>query len=129
MAPSTRGNRMTTADFLTSVTDPHERAVNEGWEDRIPRNADEFASLYRKSSVYKWNLEDIDAFESELEEQKRASGENMSTKNSKKNYAIPFHKQVLACTHRQFLVMLGDRATLVGKWGGIVFQVRAGVVH
>lgn len=39
-----------------------------------------------------------------------------------KNYTLPFHKQVWACTHRQFLVMTGDRLSLWGKWGGVLFQ-------
>ena len=115
--------RWTTADFLTSVTDPYERAVRKGWEDRIPRNADEFASLYRESDAYKHNLDDITEFETHLGEQRKIREESTSKKNQKKNYAIPFHKQVLACTHRQFLVLLGDRASLFGKWGGLVFQV------
>ncbi|OQV01877.1 hypothetical protein CLAIMM_07167 [Cladophialophora immunda] len=113
--------RWTTSDFLTSVTDVHARSVRKGWEDRIPRNADEFAALYRKSEAYRRNLEDIRDFEAQLEEQRESREQNM-VKNKKKNYAIPFHKQVLACTQRQFLVMLGDRASLIGKWGGIVFQ-------
>lgn len=112
--------RWTTADFLTSVTDPHERAVRKGWEDRIPRTADEFASLYRASAAYERNLQDMDDFEDELEAQGRLRHANSS---KKMNYSIPFYEQVLACTHRQFLVMLGDRASLIGKWGGIVFQV------
>jgi ABC-type multidrug transport system ATPase subunit len=37
--------RWTTADFLTSVTDKHERHVKDGWEDRIPRNADDFGDI------------------------------------------------------------------------------------
>ena len=28
----------------------------------------------------------------------------------------------MACTNRQFWVMLGDRQSLIGKWGGILFQ-------
>ncbi len=115
--------RWTTADFLTSVTDEHARSIKKGWEDRIPRNADEFAALYRKSDAYQRNLEDIRDFEAQLEEQRRARLENRSKKNKKKNYTIPFHKQVIACTQRQFLVIVGDKASLYGKWGGIVFQV------
>ena len=118
--------RWTTADFLTSVTDPHERAVRKGWEDRIPRNADEFSTSYRRSDAYRRNLEDIKDFGAHLDEQRRIRQENTSKKNKKKNYAILFHKQVLACTHRQVYVMLGDPASLIGKWGGIVFQVCAG---
>ncbi|KAF4951054.1 hypothetical protein FGADI_7791 [Fusarium gaditjirri] len=102
--------RWTTADFLTSVTDEHERSVRDGWEDRIPRSAGEFADAYRRSEDYQKNLRDIEAFEAELEtlaEERRRSGGGT---------------RVLACTHRQFLVMFGDKASLFGKWGGLLFQ-------
>lgn len=115
--------RWTTADFLTSVTDEHERSIRKGWEDRIPRNAEEFAALYKKSEAYQRNLEDIRDYEAQLERQRRERLENMSKKTKQKNYAVSFPKQVIACTQRQFLVMVGDRASLIGKWGGIVFQV------
>lgn len=114
--------RWTTADFLTSVTDEHERSVRKGWEDRIPRTPQAFSTAYRKSDAYEKNLADIEEFESHIEEQKRAREASRSKKNKKKNYTIPFHKQVIACTKRQFLVMIGDRASLFGKWGGLVFQ-------
>ncbi|KAI0381497.1 ABC-2 type transporter-domain-containing protein [Hypomontagnella monticulosa] len=114
--------RWTTADFLTSVTDPHERSVRSGWEDRIPRSAQDFADVYRKSEAYQRNLDDIRDYEAQLEEQQRTRAENRSKKNEKKNYTIPFHQQVIALTKRQALVMLGDKASLIGKWGGITFQ-------
>lgn len=114
--------RWTTADFLTSVSDPYERSIKEGWEHRIPRSAEAFAAAYRKSDAYQRNLDDMRDFESHLEEQRRDRLANRSKKNKKKNYTIPFYQQVIACTERQFFVMLGDRASLIGKWGGIVFQ-------
>ncbi|KAJ4134029.1 ATP-binding cassette transporter snq2 [Fusarium oxysporum] len=114
--------RWTTADFLTSVTDEHERSVREGWEDRIPRTAGEFSDAYRRSEDYQKNLRDIDEFEAELETLAEERRRNESEKSKKKNYEIAFHKQVMACTHRQFLVMFGDKASLFGKWGGLLFQ-------
>ena len=42
-------DRATTADFLTSLTNPVERAVREGYELRVPRTPDEFAEVWRKS--------------------------------------------------------------------------------
>ncbi|CEI61328.1 Brefeldin A resistance protein [Fusarium venenatum] len=114
--------RWTTADFLTSVTDDHERSIRKGWENRIPRTPEEFADAYRRSEDYQKNLRDIDEFEAELQtlaEERRA---HESEKSKKKNYEIAFHKQVMACTHRQFLVMFGDKASLFGKWGGLLFQ-------
>jgi ATP-binding cassette, subfamily G (WHITE), member 2, SNQ2 len=115
-------DRWTTADFLTSVSDEHERSIREGWEQRIPRSAEQFAEVYRKSATYQQNLEDMREFETRLEEQRRKRQSNMSKKNQKKNYTLPFYQQVWACTLRQFLVVYGDKASLIGKWGGIVFQ-------
>ncbi|KAI2632390.1 ABC-2 type transporter [Hypoxylon sp. NC1633] len=114
--------RWTTADFLTSVTDPHERSVRQGWENRIPRSAQDFADVYRKSEAYQNNLADIKDYEDSLEEQRRVRAENSSKKTEKKNYTISFYQQVIALTQRQALVMLGDKPSLFGKWGGIVFQ-------
>ncbi|KAI6304094.1 hypothetical protein MCOR22_000612 [Pyricularia oryzae] len=117
--------RWTTADFLTSVTDPHERHVRQGWEDRFPRTPEQFAEAYRRSNIYRANLEDMSRFEAEQQQQveARAAIEAGKPKRERtKNYEIPFHKQVIACTKRQFLVMIGDKASLLGKWGGLVFQ-------
>ncbi|KAJ5634500.1 hypothetical protein N7528_002342 [Penicillium herquei] len=113
--------RWTTPDFLTSVSDPNARKIKPGWEKRIPRTADEFQAAYRQSDVYKATLADIDDFENEMksqEQERELARQNITTKN----YTVPFWKQVMILTHRQFLVMFGDRAALAGKWGVIVFQ-------
>ena len=117
-----RPQRWTTADFLTSVTDPHERQIREGYEHRIPRSTDQFEAAYKKSPTYEVNVHDIESFEQEAEKQ-RKERLSMTTKATKeKNYTLPYHKQVWACTQRQFLVMIGDQQSLGGKWGGILFQ-------
>lgn len=114
--------RWTTADFLTSVTDEHERSVRKGWEERIPRSPEEFSAAYRRSDAYRKNLRDVQEFEGQVEQQAEERRQHESRRSAKKNYEISFPKQVMACTHRQFLVMTGDRASLYGKWGGLVFQ-------
>lgn len=114
--------RWTTADFLTSVTDVHERSIRPGWEDRIPRSAEDFAAVYRKSDAYQRNLADMAVFEAQAVEQQRQIGQNSSKATKRKNYTISFPSQVMAVTQRQFLVMWGDKASLVGKWFGIVYQ-------
>ena len=114
--------RWTTADFLTSVSDEHERSVKEGWEDRIPRSAAQFGEVFKKSEIYEHNMVDIHNFEAELEARRRERLENRSKKNQKKNYTLPFYKQVWACSQRQVLIIWGDKASLIGKWGGIVAQ-------
>ncbi|KAK1456402.1 ABC-2 type transporter [Colletotrichum melonis] len=115
-------DRWTTADFLTSVTDEHERHIREGYESRIPRTPEEFDWAYKNSEAYRRNIQDVEEFESQLHQQVEDRRQNESKKTETKNYEIPFHKQVIYCTKRQFMVMAGDRASLFGKWGGLVFQ-------
>ena len=117
-----RPPRWTTADFLTSVTDPHERQVREGYEHRIPRSTDQFEAVYKKSLVFEANVRDIESFEQEVEQQRQRRLAAATKATKEKNYTLPYHKQVWACTHRQFLVMVGDTQSLGGKWGGILFQ-------
>ena len=118
----TRPDRWTTADFLTSVTDEHEREVKSGWENRIPRSAEQFEAAYRSSEMFQKNLADIAECDRQTEAQRKERVHRQSKATQKKNYTLPFHKQVTACTHRQFLIMFGDQQSLGGKWGGIVFQ-------
>ncbi|KAG8532231.1 uncharacterized protein KY384_003872 [Bacidia gigantensis] len=117
-----RPQRWTTADFLTSVTDPHERQIRPGFRNRIPRSTEEFETAYKKSQVYEKNLLDIQSLEQEHEQQRQKRLEAQTKATKEKNYTLSFPKQVWACTHRQFLIMFGDRLSLGGKWGGIIFQ-------
>jgi len=117
-----RPQRWTTADFLTSVSDPHERQIREGYEDRIPRSAEQFEAAYQKSRIYEDNVRDVESFEQEAESQRKERLAAKTKATKEKNYTLSFWKQVTACTHRQFLVMIGDPLSLYGKWGGILFQ-------
>ncbi len=94
-------DRWTSADFLTSVTDKHARHVKEGWEDRIPRNGNAFGDIFTKSEQHQENLKEIEDFERETQAQIEARKADQGKATKKKNYTIPFHKQVMACTHRQ----------------------------
>ncbi|CAG8892652.1 unnamed protein product [Penicillium egyptiacum] len=113
--------RWTTPDFLTSVSDPHARRVKDSCHDRIPRNAAEFQAQYRKSDTYKRNLADVESFEGDIEGQKQER-EAARRKAKRKNFTISFYKQVMTLTYRQFLVMFGDRESLIAKWSVITFQ-------
>lgn len=55
--------RQTTADFLTSLTNPAERKVKPGFESRVPRTPDEFAKVWAESNDRKRLLEEIEQFE------------------------------------------------------------------
>lgn len=115
-------DRWTSADFITSVTDDNERHVKEGWEDRIPRSGAQFAKMFAESQQHQDNLAEIDEFRKETKRLTEEREEAMSKETKKKNFTLPFHKQVIACTSRQAKVMLGDPQSLFGKWGGVLFQ-------
>lgn len=55
--------RQTTADFLTSMTSPAERIVREGYENRVPRTADQFAALWKASDEYHRLLQDLPEYD------------------------------------------------------------------
>lgn len=67
-------------------------------------------------------MDDIGEFEREIEAQRVHRLEAETKKTKEKNYTLPFYKQVITVTHRQFLIMFGDQQSLFGKWGGILFQ-------
>jgi ATP-binding cassette subfamily G (WHITE) protein 2 (PDR) len=63
--------RQTTGDFLTGLTNPAERKVRKGMENKVPRTAEEFERCWKESSAYK-------AMERGIEEhEKSVSGEHM----------------------------------------------------
>lgn len=81
-------DRWTSADFLTSVTDKHERHVKEGWENRIPRSADDFGDVFLKSEQYQKNLAEIEEFEKETQLQMEERKKEQGKATQKKNYTI-----------------------------------------
>lgn len=54
--------RQTTADFLTSLTNPAERIVKKGYENKVPRTPEEFNTYWRNSPEYKALVDKIDDY-------------------------------------------------------------------
>lgn len=55
--------RQTTADFLTSLTNPEERKVRPGFEGKVPRTSNEFADAWKMSEHKARLLRDIATFQ------------------------------------------------------------------
>ncbi|KAK6461937.1 ABC-2 type transporter-domain-containing protein [Scheffersomyces coipomensis] len=102
--------RQTTADFLTSLTNPSERTVSPGFEDKVPRTAKEFYDRWLASPQRAQLLLDIDAY---LEQH---SGSHYSDKfkeshvarqskhtNPKSSYTVSFLMQVRYIIYRDYL--------------------------
>lgn len=56
-------DRETTADFLTSLTNPLERVVEPGFESKVPRTPVEFAGVWKQSAARAQLLREIKTFE------------------------------------------------------------------
>lgn len=58
-------DRQTTADFLTSLTNPAERIARAGFENIVPRTPDEFADVWKASQARVRLMSEISDFEAE----------------------------------------------------------------
>ncbi|KXX73362.1 ABC transporter CDR4 [Madurella mycetomatis] len=57
-----RSSRVTTADFLTSLTYSRERVVRPGFENRVPRSAEDFAAAWIRSPEREHLLRQVDEY-------------------------------------------------------------------
>jgi ATP-binding cassette, subfamily G (WHITE), member 2, SNQ2 len=121
--------RQTTADFLTSITDPNARKVKSSYEKKAPRTAEDFERVFRESDDAKRNFESIAQFEKEIKENKPADSFKDAVQIGKAKrasnrsvYTISFLQQVMACTIRQYQVLWGDKTTFIGKNFLTIFQ-------
>ncbi len=54
--------QQSTPDFLTSLTSAGERRVRKGYENTVPRSAEEFAARWKESDIYKKLVADIEVY-------------------------------------------------------------------
>ena len=113
--------RQTTADFLTAVTDPHERRFRPGFEKKAPKSPEELEKAFRESPHYQELLDDIAEYKKSLHDSdfidtKHFEGAVQEAKSKhvseKSPYTIPFYKQVLACTKREAWLLISDTTML-----------------
>ncbi|KAF6805269.1 ABC-2 type transporter [Colletotrichum sojae] len=108
--------RQTTPDFLTSMTAPSERVVRPGFEGRVPRTPDEFATCWknsRESQVLKQEIEQfkidhpLDGADAEAF---RNHKQAVQAKNQrlKSPYILSYGQQVRLCLWRGFKLLKGS---------------------
>jgi hypothetical protein len=121
--------RQTTADFLTSITDPNARKIKSSQENKTPRTAEDLARAFRDSDDAKQNFDQISQFEKEIKKYKPADSFKDAVQTGKAKrasnrsvYTISFFQQVVACTIRQYQVIWGDQTTFIGKNFLTIFQ-------
>ncbi|KAF9064956.1 putative ABC multidrug transporter [Rhodocollybia butyracea] len=109
-------DRQTTADFLTSLTNPAERRARPGFASRVPQTPDEFARVWKESPEREKLLRDIDQFNQEYpvggpqldnfrKSRKSVQARGLRTKSP---YTISVPMQIKLCLRRGFQRLQGD---------------------
>ncbi len=151
-----RPSRATTADFLTSLTNPAERIVRSGFEHTAPRTPNEFVEAWRSSEEARALATDIGAFKAEhpqwpkLPRTKRRGDAESAEKESLKyvpphrssscstdkarlrtaTYTISLGRQVQMCLTRSFIRMRNNLAPVIsGMIGQMILAIVIGSVY
>ena len=121
--------RQTTADFLTSVTDPNARVLRKDHPNNPPLTSSTLAEAFLQSEDSKANFAAIAEFEEVVKESRPSETFKQAVEGGKQKhagkdgvYTISFLQQVRACTVRQYQVLWGDKVTFVGKNFLTIFQ-------
>lgn len=113
--------RQTTGDFLTSVTNPSERKVREGFEGKVPRTPDDFEKYWKQSPQFKAMRREREDHEAEFPmggktlEEFQASRKGMQSKHVRPEspYTVSIHMQVRYCTQRAYQRLWNDRTSTI----------------
>ncbi|KAK9455927.1 putative Brefeldin A resistance protein [Dipodascopsis uninucleata] len=109
------------ADFLTGVTVSTERQIKPGFENKIPRTADEIREIYIRSDIKAKMETEYDypqlPLASANTQEFEISVAHDRNKGLPKNspFTVGFVGQVRACVIRQYQIVWGDKATFLIK--------------
>ncbi|KAI5909459.1 Multidrug resistance protein CDR1 [Candida parapsilosis] len=120
--------RQTTADFLTSLTNPAERQARPGFEDKVPRTAEEFEARWKNSPEYAALVAEIDDYFAKCEQSNTREQYHESHVARQSNhlrpsspYTVSFFMQVRYIMYRNWLRTKGDPSiTLFSIFGQLV---------
>ncbi|OAQ31960.1 hypothetical protein K457DRAFT_71238 [Linnemannia elongata AG-77] len=128
--------RQTTADFLTAVTDPHERRAAQGAHPNVvasmPKTPEQFEVLYKQSIIYEDTIRQMKNFETLTNSANKDEFLEATRQNKQKHvsinnpYTITYWNQIWAMTVRQVQLTRGDIASLISRYGSMI--IKAAVV-
>ena len=128
-----RPSRMTTGDFLTSVTNPTERRAAKGYELRVPRTPEDFESYWLNSLEYKQCLEELANIQKNDAEGAAALSsfkefhEGVQSKLTRGGspYRISVPMQIRLCSKRSYQRMWNDKPSTISK---VVAQIVQAII-
>ncbi|CAI4337228.1 ASN_collapsed_G0009230.mRNA.1.CDS.1 [Saccharomyces cerevisiae] len=113
--------RQATAEFLTALTDPNGfHLIKPGYENKVPRTAEEFETYWLNSPEFAQMKKDIVAYKEKVntEKTKEVYDESMAQEKSKYTrkksyYTVSYWEQVKLCTQRGFQRIYGNKSYTV----------------
>ncbi|KAF9435109.1 hypothetical protein BGZ76_006883 [Entomortierella beljakovae] len=125
-------SRQTTADFLTAVTDPHERKPAEGLSQEkaatLPATPEQFEAAFKRSAIYERNMENLKEYQEQKSNNAIGEGEFMESTAQEKQkhvsvnspYTITYYNQIVGLVIRQVQLVKGDIGTLISRYVSVV---------
>ncbi|KAK4951129.1 Multidrug resistance protein, partial [Elasticomyces elasticus] len=129
--------RITSADFCTSMTSPAERLIKPGYEGKAPRTPVEFATAWKNSPQRAQLLREIEDYDTKhppggeqyqrfVASRKAQQGKHTRVKSP---YTLSYGQQVRLCLWRGFLRLRGDPSlTFTQLFGNFVMALVIGSV-
>lgn len=113
--------RQATAEYLTALTDPNGfHQIRDGFENKVPRTADEFESYWQKSPEFAQLLKEIEQYKTNMNTEGtrkiyRDSMMQEKSKHARKSsyYTVSYWKQLQLCTERGFQRIYGNKSYTV----------------
>ncbi|QSZ33671.1 hypothetical protein DSL72_005242 [Monilinia vaccinii-corymbosi] len=114
-------SRQTTGDFLTSITNPLERKVRPGFENKVPRTPEEFEKYFKDSSMFKRVMKEVIAHEEEFPmggktlDEFKASRKDMQADHLRPEspYTVSIIMQTKYCAKRAVQRLWNDKTSTV----------------
>ncbi|KAF9208169.1 hypothetical protein BGZ49_009566 [Haplosporangium sp. Z 27] len=130
--------RQTTADFLTAVTDPHERRPAEGLDPAavaaLPSTPEQFEAAYKRSSIYETSQRQFQEYQANVVNDPNAAQEFLDATAQVKQkrvsikdpYTITYWNQIWGMTIRQVQLVKGDIGSLISRY--VSMLIKAAIV-
>ncbi|KAF3927823.1 hypothetical protein ABW20_dc0102164 [Dactylellina cionopaga] len=128
--------RQTTGDFLTSVTNPSERRAREGYENKVPRTAEEFEQRWMQSADRKVLLQEMQEWE-QTHNSEEAYGALREARTQRQAnhvrpespYTLSIAMQIKLCTKRAYQRMWMDlTSNVTAVMGNMVMALIVGSI-
>ncbi|KYQ99842.1 ABC transporter G family protein [Tieghemostelium lacteum] len=121
--------RKSTPDFLTGVTNPQERLIKKGFEDKVPQTSQDFETCWKQSKFYHEQIELQNQYEKQVENDQphrdfiqQFQSEKSKTARKQSPYVSSFATQVKALTIRHFQIIWGDKFSICSRYFSVLIQ-------